>query len=183
MGKWRRVLLRSMDDARRLHWITVSSDAEQSSAKFLDIKRVEIDDCQMYIMGMLKTCTIETHNRSEMRIIDAEIQQAIAESGVREGTALIWVPHTTAGVTINENADPDVVRDMLLELEKIVPAHDGYRHAEGNSDAHIKSTLFSPSLTLIVSEGRPLLGTWQSAYFCEFDGPRRRRFHVKVTEG
>jgi len=132
---------------------------------------------------MLKSYFIETHARSEMRIIDAEIHRAIAESGVREGLALVWVPHTTAGVTVNENADPDVVRDMLQEVAKLVPPHDGYRHAEGNSDAHIKSTLFNPSLTLIVSQGRPLLGTWQSVYFCEFDGPRRRHFHVKVTEG
>ncbi len=132
---------------------------------------------------MLKELTITTGSRTELKCIDAEVQRVITESEVREGVCLLWVPHTTAAVTINENADPDVVRDILAETEKIIPFSDGYHHAEGNSAAHIKSSLFGPSLTIIVSEGRPIMGTWQSIYFCEFDGPRTRRLIVKVTEG
>ena len=132
---------------------------------------------------MLKELTISTNSRTEMQCIDAEIQRVITESEVREGVCLLWVPHTTAAVTINENADPDVVRDILAETEKIIPFSDGYHHAEGNSAAHIKSSLFGPSLAIIVSEGRPIMGTWQSIYFCEFDGPRTRRLIVKVIEG
>ena len=115
--------------------------------------------------------------------VDTDIADAVKESGVQEGVCLLWVPHTTAGVTINENADPSVVRDILYELGKLIPLENGYHHSEGNSAAHIKSSLFGPSLTLIVTGGRLVLGTWQSIYFCEFDGPRRRRLYVKVAEG
>ncbi len=132
---------------------------------------------------MLKELTFRTHSRTEMLRIDPEVGKVIKESGVREGICLLWVPHTTAAVTINESADPAVVRDILAETEKIVPFSDGYHHAEGNSAAHIKSSLFGPSLTLIVNEGRLVLGTWQCIYFCEFDGPRNRKLLVKVVEG
>jgi secondary thiamine-phosphate synthase enzyme len=115
--------------------------------------------------------------------IDDRISEAVRESGVGEGFCIVWVPHTTAAITINENADPSVVRDILAETEKIVPLHDGYHHAEGNSDAHIKSSLFSPSLTLVITSGHLLLGTWQSVFFCEFDGPRTRKVFVKIVEG
>ena len=118
-----------------------------------------------------------------MVIIDGEVSGVVRESGVQEGICMVWVPHTTAAVTINENADPSVVRDILDETEKVIPFSDGYQHAEGNSAAHIKSSLFGPSLTLIITGGRLLLGTWQSIYFCEFDGPRTRRLFVKVMEG
>ena len=115
--------------------------------------------------------------------VDHEVTSVVKESGVQEGVCLLWVPHTTAAVTINENADPDVVRDILYETEKFIPLRDGYHHTEGNSAAHIKSSLFGPSLSLIITGGRLLLGTWQSIFFCEFDGPRKRRLFVKVTEG
>ena len=131
---------------------------------------------------MLKEISVKTKSRTEMVLIDDEVMSAVRESGVEEGMCVLWVPHTTAGVTINENADPSVVRDILYEMEKVVPYRDGYHHAEGNSAAHIQSSLFGPSLTLIVTGGRPLLGTWQSVYFCEFDGPRNRRLFVKVVE-
>jgi secondary thiamine-phosphate synthase enzyme len=131
---------------------------------------------------MLKEFVLETHTRIQMIPIDDEVESAVRESGIREGTCLVWVPHTTAGVTVNENADPSVVRDILHSTGKTFPVDDRFHHMEGNSDAHIKSSLFGPSLNLIVTEGRLLLGTWQSVYFCEFDGPRKRRFHVKVTE-
>src|SRR3990172_11176030 len=113
--------------------------------------------------------------------IDSYIHSAVQESGTKNGLCTIFVPHTTAGVTINENADPDVVRDIVMETNKIVPISDGYRHSEGNSAAHIKSSLFGPSLTLIIENGRVVYGTWQSVYFCEFDGPRSRRFLVKIV--
>jgi len=115
--------------------------------------------------------------------VDSQVMDVVKESGVQEGICLLWVPHTTAGVTINENADPSVVRDILYETEKVIPFQDGYQHMEGNSAAHIKSSLFGPSLSLIITGGRLLLGTWQSVFFCEFDGPRTRRLFVKVMEG
>jgi secondary thiamine-phosphate synthase enzyme len=112
--------------------------------------------------------------------ITSLVADAIRAEGVEEGTAVVFVPHTTAGITINENADPSVTRDILAEMTKIVPFDDAYQHSEGNSAAHIKSCLFGPSLVLIVSGGRPVLGTWQAVYFCEFDGPRTRKVHVRA---
>ena len=132
---------------------------------------------------MLKEINIETHNRIQMIPITGEVESVVAESRVREGTCLVWVPHTTAAVTINENADPTVIRDILHTTGKVFPLDDHFHHLEGNSDAHIKSSLFGPSLSLIIAGGHPLLGTWQSIYFCEFDGPRARHFFVKVTGG
>jgi secondary thiamine-phosphate synthase enzyme len=126
----------------------------------------------------VQTLTVPTTSRVQMIDITAEVAEAIRKENVADGLAVVLVPHTTAGVTINENADPTVVRDILTEMNKVVPFEDGYHHAEGNSAAHIKSSLFGPSLTLIVAGGRPVLGTWQAIYFCEFDGPRRRTVHV-----
>jgi secondary thiamine-phosphate synthase enzyme len=132
---------------------------------------------------MLKEINIPTHSRTEFIIVDQKVQDALRECGIQEGLCHIWVPHTTAAVTINENADPAVVRDILYETEKIIPFQDKYQHMEGNSAAHIKSSLFGPSISLIVTGGRLLLGTWQSIYFCEFDGPRQRRMILKFVEG
>ena len=115
--------------------------------------------------------------------INQEVKSAVTESGVHAGICLIWVPHTTAGVTVNENADPAVVRDILYSTGKTFPVDNHFHHLEGNSDAHIKSSIFGPSLSLIVAEGCLVLGTWQSIYFCEFDGPRKRRYFIKVIEG
>jgi secondary thiamine-phosphate synthase enzyme len=132
---------------------------------------------------MLKGISVVTHYKTELILIDREVVSVVKESGVEEGVCLLWVPHTTAAVTINENADPDVVRDILFGTSKMVPNQDQYHHSEGNSDAHIKSSLFGPSLSLIITERKLLLGTWQSIYFCEFDGPRTRKLFVKVKEG
>ena len=129
---------------------------------------------------MVKTYQVKTSGRQEMINISRQVHESIEASGIIEGICTVFIPHTTAGVTINENADPDVVRDMLIELDKIVPLQDGYHHYEGNSAAHIKASMMGASLQVIVSEGRPLLGTWQGIYFCEFDGPRTRKFHVSV---
>jgi len=111
--------------------------------------------------------------------VTREVSRAIRELRIEDGGVVVFVPHTTAGITIQENADPDVVRDMLMELEKIVPFEDGYRHAEGNSAAHIKTSLFGSSVHLLVEGGEPLFGTWQGVYLCEFDGPRNRKVWVK----
>jgi secondary thiamine-phosphate synthase enzyme len=126
----------------------------------------------------VQTLTVETSARAQMIDITAEVAAAIRKEGVTDGLAVVFVPHTTAAVTINENADPTVVRDILMETDKIVPREDGYQHDEGNSAAHIKTSLVGPSLVLIVAGGRPVLGTWQAVYFCEYDGPRRRTVHV-----
>jgi secondary thiamine-phosphate synthase enzyme len=115
--------------------------------------------------------------------ITDRVREIIARSGIREGIAVVYVPHTTAGITINEAADPAVVQDIIETLAKLVPYGNSYRHAEGNSDAHIKSSMLGCSAHLIISAGAPVLGTWQGIFFCEFDGPRTRKVHVKITPG
>lgn len=115
--------------------------------------------------------------------ITNEVREDLKESGVTNGIAIIYCPHTTAGITINENADPDVKDDILYGLDKIFPVEDNnYRHFEGNSHAHLKSTSVNASATVIIAEGKLLLGIWQDIYFCEFDGPRNRTFYVKIIE-
>jgi secondary thiamine-phosphate synthase enzyme len=131
----------------------------------------------------LITLEISSSKQTEMLDITRDVRRAIRESGVDSGLAVLFVPHTTAAVTINENADPDVVRDLLMELNKIVPFDDHYRHAEGNSAAHLKSSLVGASETLLIEMGAPVLGAWQGIYFCEFDGPRRRQLHIQVVAG
>jgi secondary thiamine-phosphate synthase enzyme len=125
---------------------------------------------------------LEVQSREQTEFIDVtlRIQEIVAQSGVESGMCVVYVPHTTAGCTINEHADPDVARDMLMELNKIVPFEDGYRHGEGNSAAHIKATLVGSSHTILIERGRLALGTWQGIFFCEFDGPRMRHLLVQV---
>lgn len=129
----------------------------------------------------MKDFKIETSSRSQMIDVTSRVQKIVSESGIKNGTVTVFIPHTTAGVTINENADPDVVYDMLDIFEKLVPYSRKYRHAEGNSDAHVKSTLVGQSLNVIVDSGQLCLGTWQGIYFCEFDGPRARSVFVQVS--
>jgi secondary thiamine-phosphate synthase enzyme len=128
----------------------------------------------------MQTLTVATSARVEMIDITSQIAEAIRKEAVADGLAVVFVPHTTAGVTINENADPDVTRDILRQTTRLVPFDQEYAHSEGNSAAHIKSCLFGASLAVIVAGGKPVLGTWQAIYFCEFDGPRRRTVHVAV---
>lgn len=128
------------------------------------------------------TLNIKTSSRTCMNDITGKIQDLVSKSGVKSGICTIFVPHTTAGITINENADPDVVSDILMQINKTIPFDNGYEHGEGNSAAHIKASLFGFSLQIIVENGRLVLGTWQSVYFCEFDGPRSRQVHVKIIE-
>ena len=119
-------------------------------------------------------------DREGMYNVTAQVREVIRESGVMSGIAVVYCPHTTAGITINENADPDVQHDLLLGLRKAFPEQAAFRHAEGNSTAHLKSSCVGASQLVLIENGRPLLGTWQDVYFCEFDGPRTRRFQVKV---
>jgi len=119
--------------------------------------------------------------RADFYNITPKVREAIVESGVQDGIAVVYCPHTTAGITINENADPDVVRDLLLGLDKAFPDRAEFRHAEGNSTAHLKASAMGSSATVIVKGGKPVLGTWQGIYFCEFDPPRERTFFVKVV--
>ncbi len=129
---------------------------------------------------MFKTLTLKSKSRIEFIDITDDIQQAISESGIKDGICYIYVPHTTAGITINEGADPSVKRDIITMLNKLIPFEGDYQHREGNSAAHIKSTIVGVSLFVIIADGKPQLGTWQSIYFCEFDGPRHRRIIVRI---
>jgi secondary thiamine-phosphate synthase enzyme len=128
----------------------------------------------------MQEVSIRSRNREELINIDSQIRDIIGRSGKEEGVLTVFVPHTTAAVTINENADPTVVRDILYKLGDLIPKRDKYRHMEGNSDAHIKASLCGNSERILVSGGRPVLGTWQSVYFCEFDGPRTRRVIIRI---
>ena len=127
--------------------------------------------------------SLETAGRTQFVDVTARVARAAAELGVDDGFVVVHNPHTTAAVTINEGADPDVVRDMAAALDRLVPWEAGYRHAEGNSAAHINASLFGSSVTVPVRGGRPVLGTWQTIWFCEFDGPRRRRLQVAGAAG
>jgi secondary thiamine-phosphate synthase enzyme len=127
---------------------------------------------------------IRSGARNQMIPITDRLQEEVERSGVREGILVAQSLHTTAGLTINENADPDVARDMVAKLDRLAPQQEGfYRHAEGNSDSHVKTSLVGPSLTVLVSEGRLVLGTWQGVFVCEFDGPRERRIAVRILGG
>jgi secondary thiamine-phosphate synthase enzyme len=123
---------------------------------------------------------IKTHSRTEFVEITPQIRDIIKEDGVESGICVVYVPHTTAGVIINEHADPDVVDDITAQLEKMVPQHAGYTHTEGNSAAHIKASLIGSSVMLIIQYGELALGTWQGVFFGEFDGPRNRSVFIKI---
>ena len=130
---------------------------------------------------MVKTIKVSTKERTSLIDITGEVEKVIRDSGVKDGTCALFVPHTTAGITINENADPSVKADMLKELNKIVPFEDNYSHMEGNAAAHIKSTLVGQTVNVFIEDGALVLGTWQGIFFCEFDGPRQRKVLVKIT--
>ncbi len=125
--------------------------------------------------------SVNTTSRCQLIDVTAQVRAAARKSGVKSGVCMLFVPHTTAAVTINENADADVGRDILMEMEKFVPAEDGYAHGERNSDAHIKSSLVGCQVSVFLEKGELVLGTWQAVYFCEFDGPRARKMYVKVV--
>jgi secondary thiamine-phosphate synthase enzyme len=127
--------------------------------------------------------SVKSSKKTEMIDITADVERIIFDSKIREGLLMIFVPHTTAGIIINENADPTVKDDILTTLNKIVPADGNYRHMEGNSAAHIKSSLVGSSELIAIKDGHVVLGTWQGIFFCEFDGPRLRKVHVNILEG
>lgn len=129
---------------------------------------------------MLTKLSVNTSKHTQMLNITDMIRKAVEDSGVRSGLCTVFIPHTTAAVTINENADPDVVRDFTMEINKLVPWEDGYQHMEGNSAAHLKASMIGFSEQIIIEDGRLVLGTWQGVYFCEYDGPRRRNVYVKL---
>ena len=122
--------------------------------------------------------SVPTQKREELLDITSQVRQIITSAGIQEGICMVYVPHTTAGVTINENADPSVKADILMALDRMVPASLPYTHAEGNSPAHIKAVLMGSSLHIIISNGNLQLGTWQGIFFCEFDGPRNRKVYI-----
>lgn len=129
----------------------------------------------------MQTIEVATGSREELVDVTRQVDEAVRATGVTEGWALVYCPHTTAAVTVNESADPDVPRDILAALADLCPRSRGWRHAEGNADAHAKAVLVGPSVTLPVQGGSLVLGTWQGVFFCEFDGPRRRRLTVTVV--
>jgi secondary thiamine-phosphate synthase enzyme len=129
---------------------------------------------------MIKTLHIQTGARTEFIDITGKVQEVVHQSKAQDGICYLFVPHTTAAITINENADPAVQQDIVMELNKVIPFDDPYRHIEGNSAAHIKASIIGASEMVLIESGALVLGTWQGIYFCEFDGPRRRRLHVKV---
>jgi len=132
---------------------------------------------------MVHKLSVRTTSRVEMVDITSQIQELVQHSGVEEGVCHLFEAHTTAGLTINENADPSVQADILMVLNRIISDQEAYRHLEGNSPAHIKASLMGAQLSVLVSNGRLLLGTWQGIYLCEFDGPRTRKVHIKIMAG
>ena len=125
---------------------------------------------------------VKTNSQTEMIDVTAQVQDQVTESGITEGLCVVFVPHTTAAVTINESADPAVKHDILMVLNKIVPWKEAYRHMEGNSPAHLKTSIIGSSETIAVEKGRLVLGTWQGIFFCEFDGPRTRKLDVRLIQ-
>ena len=131
----------------------------------------------------IERISIKTRGRTDLVDITSRVQAAVADSGVKTGLCFVYVPHTTAGVTINENADPSVRTDIIGVLDRLVPWEGGYAHTEGNSAAHVKASIMGSCASVPVEKGRMVLGTWQGIYFCDFDGPRSRSCIVKVMEG
>jgi secondary thiamine-phosphate synthase enzyme len=132
---------------------------------------------------MVHTLEIKTAQATQLLDITSAVQELLTKHGPMDGVCYVYVPHTTAGVTINENADPSVPSDILMVMNKVIRADEPYRHAEGNSPAHIKATLTGSTVTVLVDSGRLVLGTWQGIFFCEYDGPRRRRVKIKFLKG
>ncbi len=131
----------------------------------------------------MRTFSVSTSERVDLVEITSTVAQEVAKSGVGTGTVTIYVPHTTCGVTINESADPDVARDIKMHLAKLVPQDGGFKHYEGNSDSHIKTSMIGSSENIFIESGKLVLGTWQGIFLCDFDGPRTRKVYIKIVEG
>jgi len=132
---------------------------------------------------MLEVLEIESTKRNDLIDITAEVNAAVSRARIESGVCYLYIPHATAGLTINENADPTVRFDIIKKLDSLVPRDENYTHPEGNSDSHVKSSIMGTTLTIIIKDGSLVLGTWQGIYFCEFDGPRSRKIYVKTIEG
>jgi secondary thiamine-phosphate synthase enzyme len=130
---------------------------------------------------MIKTISVKTSARTEMVDVTTLVERELAGTGISEGRITLYVPHTTAAITVNEGADPAVKADILMMLNRIIPWEADYKHLEGNSPAHVKASLVGPSETVLVTNGRVLLGAWQRIFFCEFDGPRNRQIHLQIA--
>lgn len=130
---------------------------------------------------LTRTIEVQTVQHTQMKKITTEVEKTVAESGCKSGVCYVYVPHTTAGVMVNEGDDPDVARDMEAMLDRLVPASGNYRHAEGNADSHIKAAIAGSTVTVFIENGKLALGRWQAIFFCEFDGPRRREVRVKIV--
>ena len=131
----------------------------------------------------METLSVSTSERLDLVDITSQVAHEVSKSSVDTGTVTIYVPHTTCGVTINESADPDVVRDIKMHLTKLVPKDGGFRHSEGNSDSHIKTSMIGSSENVFIESGKLVLGTWQGIFLCDFDGPRTRKVYIKIVEG
>jgi secondary thiamine-phosphate synthase enzyme len=132
---------------------------------------------------MSRSFSLPTSGQCQFVDITSQVQSTVSESKIVNGVVIVYIPHTTAGITINENADPSVQSDIIAHLDEMVPQSGKFRHAEGNSPAHIKSSMMGSSVTIFIDDGKLSLGTWQGIYFCEFDGPRTRKVWVKIIEG
>ena len=159
-------------------WSATRETSEQEENKSLSLIFAAVYTGGLH---MIKQLRVKTTLRTDLVDITQGIQRIVSESGVRSGICYIHVPHTTAAITINENSDPHVGQDILKELNKVIPFDDRYGHIEGNSAAHIKSSIIGVTKTVMVEDGRIALGTWQAVFFCEFDGPRDRRVLIKIT--
>ncbi len=131
----------------------------------------------------METLSVSTSERLDLVDITSQVAHEVSKSSVDTGTVTIYVPHTTCGVTINESADPDVERDIKMHLTKLVPKDGGFRHSEGNSDSHIKTSMIGSSENIFIENGKLVLGTWQGIFLCDFDGPRTRKVYIKIVEG
>ena len=131
----------------------------------------------------MSTLSIKTNERVDLVDISLQVANEVKTSGVTTGTVTVYVPHTTCGVTINESADPDVARDIKMHLAKLVPQDGGFKHYEGNSDSHIKTSMIGSSENIFIEDGKLVLGTWQGIFLCDFDGPRTRKVYIKIVEG
>lgn len=131
---------------------------------------------------MIKSINVKTSSREEFVDIRAEVEKVVKDSGIKNGVCYLYVPHTTAGITINEGADPSVKKDIINTLKKIAPYGADYAHMEGNADSHVKTTLVGSSVNIFIEGGRLILGQWQSIFFCEFDGPRTRKVYIKIIK-
>lgn len=131
---------------------------------------------------MIKSINVKTSSREEFVDIRAEVEKVVKDSGIKNGVCYLYVPHTTAGITINEGADPSVKKDIINTLKKIAPYGADYSHMEGNADSHVKTTLVGSSVNIFIEGGRLILGQWQSIFFCEFDGPRTRKVYIKIIK-